>query len=153
MIIDKIKNAKTYINLSPRLTTALEFLAKADFSKKENGRYDIDGDNIYYLVQRYATKPIEEGRLEAHKKYIDIQFVAQGEENMGYCTVYDGLAIETPYNMEKDVMFYKRPDKLSFVGLYKGMFSVLFPDDAHMPQRQIKGPSEVLKVVVKVKTE
>jgi YhcH/YjgK/YiaL family protein len=150
MIVDKIENAGVYADLSERLAKALEALKKEDFSKKPDGRYDIDGSNLYYLVQRYQTKPMEQCKLEAHENYIDIQFVADGEEILAY-TPIDNLEVTTPYNKEKDIIFYKTPAKITSVNLTEGMFCVLYPQDAHMPKCQLSGPSNVLKVVVKVK--
>jgi len=150
MIVDKIGNAVAYADLSKRLAKALEVLKKEDFSKKADGRYDIDGSNLYYLVQRYQTKPMEQCKLEAHENYIDIQFAADGEEILAY-TPIDNLEVTTPYNKEKDIVFYKTPAKITSVNLTAGMFCVLYPQDAHMPKCQLSGPSNVLKVVVKVK--
>jgi YhcH/YjgK/YiaL family protein len=152
MIVDKIENSKLYAGLSARLAKALEVLKKEDFSKKADGRYDIDGSNLYYLVQRYQTKPADQCKLEAHKDYIDIQFVSAGEEILAY-TPIDNLEIATPYNKEKDIIFYKTPVNISSIVLTASIFCVLFPDDAHMPKCQLKSPSEVLKIVVKIKTD
>jgi YhcH/YjgK/YiaL family protein len=150
MIVDKIGNAGVYAGLSERLAKALEALKKEDFSKKPDGRYDIDGSNLYYLVQRYQTKPMEQCKLEAHENYIDIQFVADGEEILAY-TPIDNLETLAPYNKEKDIIFYKTPAKITSVNLTPGMFCVLYPQDSHMPKCQLSGPSNVLKIVVKVK--
>ena len=150
MIVDKIENSKLYAGLSARLAKALEVLQKEYFSKKADGRYDIDGSNLYYLVQRYQTKSMEQCKLEAHENYIDIQFAADGEEILAY-TPIDNLEVTTPYNKEKDIVFYKTPAKITSVNLTEGTFCVLYPQDAHMPKCQLSGPSNVLKIVVKVK--
>ncbi len=152
MIVDKIENAHLYTNISQRVAKALDVLKKEDFSKKTDGRYDIDGSNLYYLVQRYQTKPADQCKLEAHKDYIDIQFVSAGEEIFAY-TPIDNLEIATPYNKEKDIVFYKTPADISSIILTAGVFCVLFPADAHKPKCQLKSPSEVFKVVVKVKAD
>ena len=150
MIVDKIENAHLYAGLSGKIAKALEILKDTDFAKKTDSRYDVDGDNLFYIVERYETNPVEQGRLEAHKKYIDVQFIAGGEEMLGYYPL-DKLQIEQPYDEQKDIAFYKVPGKISSVNLEAGMFCVLFPQDAHMPCRQLAGPANVLKVVVKVK--
>ncbi|HUV40202.1 MAG TPA: YhcH/YjgK/YiaL family protein [Sedimentisphaerales bacterium] len=152
MITDKIENAHLYAGVSEKITRALEVLKNTNFAEKENGRYDIDGDNIYYFVQRYRTEPVDKGRLEAHKKYIDIQFVAAGRETLGYCTT-DNLQIEQPYDRDKDAVFFEVPKGISRISLYEGMFCILFAADAHMPGRELAGQCEVLKVVVKVRID
>jgi YhcH/YjgK/YiaL family protein len=152
MIVDKIENAYLYTDISQGFAKAFEVLKKEDFSKKADGRYEIDGGNLYYLVQRYQTKPMKLGKLETHKKYIDIQFVAAGEEVIGH-SLLSQLNIEEPYNEAKDVVFYKVPDEINTIKLSKGMFCILFSQDGHMPCCQLAGPCEVLKVVVKVKID
>jgi len=150
MIIDYIENAYLYVGLSDGLRKTFEIIKDKALSQKANGRYEVDGDKLYYIVQRYTTKPVEECKLEAHKKYIDVQFVVSGQEIVYYTTV-NGLKIETPYDQTKDVAFYKVPADLTAINLRQGMFCVLFPQDAHIPGCQFDGSSNVHKVVVKVK--
>ncbi len=152
MITDKIENAHLYGGLSEKFSRAFEVLKNTNFAEKENGRYDVDGDNIYYFVQCYRTGPIENGRLEAHKKYIDIQFVAAGRETLGYCPT-DNLQIQQRYDESRDAQFFKVPKGMSRISLYEGMFCILFAADAHMPGRELAGQCEVLKVVVKVRID
>lgn len=150
MIVDKIENAHLYAGLSEKIAKALEILRDEKLLEKGDGRYDVDGDELYYMIQHYQTSPVEQGRLEAHRKYIDIQFVAKGEELLGFC-VLDNLEIEEAYDEAKDCAFYKAPKSIGTVHLQAGMFCVLFPEDAHMPGRELNGPADVVKVVVKVK--
>jgi biofilm protein TabA len=151
MIIDKLENAYLYAGLSARIKRGLEVLKDKKLSAKKDGRYEVDGDELYYMVQRYTTKPIKEGRLEAHKKHIDIQFAASGEEMIGHCLLGQ-LDVEEPYDEAKDVVFYKVPERINTVKLGEGMFCILFPQDGHMPGCHLASPSKILKVVVKVKT-
>jgi YhcH/YjgK/YiaL family protein len=150
MVVDKLENADLYAGLSAKIKRGLELLKGEKLSAKKDGRYEIDGDELYYIIQRYTTKPVEEGRLEAHKKYIDIQFAASGEEVIGYSLIGQ-LNIEEPYDEAKDVVFYEVPEKINTIKLSEGMFCILFPQDGHMPGCYSAGPSEILKVVVKVK--
>ncbi len=151
MIVDKIENAGLYKNISPLIAKGLEILASQDFSKIPQGKHTVDGDDIFYIVQGYKTSPVEQGKLEAHRKYIDIQFIAKGQELIG-CTNIDSLECQTPYDQEKDIAFYKQPKDFTAVVLKEGMFCILFPQDAHMPGRKVNNPSEVLKIVVKIKS-
>jgi YhcH/YjgK/YiaL family protein len=150
MVIDKLENAYLYDGLSAKIKKGLGVLKDKKLSTKKDGRYDINSDNLYYIIQRYTTKPIKEGRLETHKKYIDIQLAASGEEVIGH-SLLSQLNIEEPYDEAKDVVFYKVPDEINTVKLSKGMFCILFPQDGHMPGCQLNGPSNVVKVVVKLK--
>ena len=151
MIVDRIENAHLYTGLPGKIANALQIPRDNKLAEKENGRYNVDGDNLYYLVQRYETKPTEQGKLEAHKKYTDIQFVAAGEELLGFAPL-ENLETKTPYDEAGDYTFYKVPERITNVNLQTGMFCVLFPQDGHMPGCQLNGPSNVVKVVVKLKT-
>ena len=147
MVSDSIENAHLYYNLSPRIEEALKFLETTDFTDAEEGRIDIDGDNIYALVQRYNTKPEDEGKWEAHRKYTDIQMVVEGSESVCVVNV-DYLDIIQEYNIEKDVEFYEGDG--DFLQLNEGEFVILFPHDAHMPGIEVEESDKVLKVVIKV---
>ena len=150
MVVDRIENLHLYTSLSEDIAKAFGILKQADFTTKKEGRYEADGDNLYYIVQRYTTKPIEQGRLEAHKKYIDIQFVASGEELLGHAPL-GNLETDVAYDEAADVAFYKMPDGITTVDLRAGMFCVLFPQDVHMPGCRTGAAANVLKVVIKVR--
>jgi biofilm protein TabA len=152
MVVDKLENAHLYAGLSAKIKKGLEVLRDKKLPAKKDGRYEVDGDNLYYIIQRYTTKPIREGRIEAHKKYIDIQFAASGEEMIGH-SLLDKLDIEEPYDGTKDVAFYKVPEKINTIKLSEGIFCILFPQDGHIPCCQVDGACRVLKVVVKVKID
>ncbi len=150
MIVDKLENAHLYTALGASIAKALEILKNPEIIGKEPGRYDIDGDNLYYMIQHYESKAVAEGKLEAHKNYIDVQFVAAGEEMLGYAPT-GRLEVDTPYDADSDFILFKPVDDMTPVALLKGMFCILFPDDAHMPCRQLNGPTGVQKVVIKIK--
>lgn len=148
MITDHISNAALYFPISERLKMALQYLSKTDFAKMAPGRYDIDGDNVYAMVQVYTTMPVSECTLEAHKKYIDVQFMADGEECIGY-EPFDYQEISEPYHENEDYWLFKgNPTLLKYT---KGMFAVLYPQDLHMPKVISGGSMPVIKVVVKVR--
>ncbi|MBU1096658.1 MAG: YhcH/YjgK/YiaL family protein [Ignavibacteriae bacterium HGW-Ignavibacteriae-2] len=147
MIYDSIENAKFYYNIDEKIKTALQFLSETDFTEAEPGRVDIDGDKIFALIQKYNTKPEDQGRWEAHRNYIDIQFVALGSETIGFVNV-DYLDIIQEYDSSKDVEFYDGEG--DFVQLNEDEFVVFFPHDAHMPGIEVEDTEEVIKVVVKI---
>lgn len=148
MIIDKLSNAHLYSGLSERINKAFSYLKKTDFSKMELGKYEIDGDNIFAIVNEYQTKDASEGKLEAHKKYIDVQFVAKGKELMGYVPLANQEVIDE-YNEQNDITFYS--SEKSFTQIDEGMFAIFFPTDVHLPGIKVNEKSYVKKVVVKVK--
>lgn len=150
MIYDQLKNAELYFPISERLIKAFEYLRSNDFTNIEPGRYDIDGDNIYAIVQEYDTKPMTSGRWEAHKKYIDVQYMVNGKEKMGY-SHKNKMIVTHEYNPEKDALYLKGEG--NFLTAEAGYFAVFFPSDMHMPCIAINLSTPVKKVVVKVRIE
>jgi YhcH/YjgK/YiaL family protein len=148
MIVDKTDNLKLYSNLGSKFQKAFSFITDPELMLLDNGKYEIDGDNAFALVSEYKTKDELDGKLEAHRKYIDIQFLAKGTELIGYAPFYRQKVI-TEYNEEKDVVFFN--GDRSFIKMEQGMFAVLFPYELHMPGIKSSMREDVKKVVVKVK--
>lgn len=147
MILDNIKNCKKYEQLNRNFEKAFQFLKREDLGSLAVGKYEIDGENIFAMVQEYETKDLENAKYEAHKKYIDIQYLMEGAENMGYVPL-DKLEVFSPYSEEKDFMLLTGETRL--ILLNQEEFFILFPEDAHMPGIFVKEKSKVKKVVVKV---
>ena len=151
MISDTIKNKNLYGGISSRIKSALEHLAKTDFTNIEPGRYELDGDNVFVLVQKYDTLPKDQGKWECHRKYIDIQYIVKGIEQIGFCNI-SSMKITTEYNPEKDVAFLSGDGDV--VTLNKGSYGIFFPEDAHQPKLAPENkPGPVKKVVVKIKVD
>ena len=149
MIYDRFENMGLYFGEAESLRKALEFAVNFDRSQPD-GRYDIDGDNIYALVMTYETKAIEDMKFEAHKRYIDVQLLLDGSEYMDV-SFEKTLEVDTPYSEQNDVALFQQPELFSSVLLKPGNFAVLYPDDIHQPGRSIGDKREVRKMVVKVK--
>jgi len=150
MIVDRIENARLYLPLHKGFEKAFAVLAEAGLAKKPDGRYSVDGDDVYYIVQHYTTKPIDQGRFESHRKYIDIQVLLAGQELLAYSPTA-GLEVVEPYNEEKDIMFYRVGTIIAQTRLEPGLFCLLYPHDAHLPSCQITCPAPVHKVVFKIR--
>lgn len=144
MIKDKIAYRKLYEGVNPGFKAAFDFIEECMKAPKEIGRYDLEG-GVFAFVQSYDSKPAENCKIEAHKKYIDIQFVLKGKELFGVAD----LGLQTMYedNFEaKDVAFYH--GDVDLITLTDGDFIIVFPEDAHRPQQG--DGSHVEKIVVKV---
>ena len=157
MIIDRLQNvqsgfypallsAEDESGLAQRLSAGFDYLQTVDAANLEPGRVEVDGDQVFALVQEYSTKPMDEGRWEAHVKYIDIQYLASGEEQVGYANVNDLTMGD--YDEAKDR--YIPQGEGSFIRLSAGMFGLFMPEDAHMPNMAVDQPQPVKKIVVKV---
>ena len=148
MIIDTLENAHFYYGISTRFSLALKFLKNTDFSNFDDGKFEIDKDNMYASIQSYNTKTQENALFEAHRKYIDIQYVIAGEELIGYTNI-KGLTPKSVYNEENDIVFMEGAG--DFLRLHSENFAILMPQDAHKPSIAVDKPSPVKKVVIKIK--
>ena len=147
MIADRLDRAAQYAGLPKRIRTALEWLRATDLAALPVGRIDLEGDKLFALVQEYDTKPMSEGLWEAHRSYIDVQYVVRGVERMGYTPV-ETITVTKPYDAEKDYLNGTGPG--AFIEAPAGMVFVLWPGDAHMPGMRVDGPVPVRKIVLKV---
>ena len=161
MIVDQIENvnSKYYagllrqhggsFKLAERLMLGLNFIQTGNVLELQPSRIELQGDQVFAMIQHYDTKPKEQGKWEAHRKYIDIQYVAEGEELMGYANLSHLQA--GAYDDEKDFLLLEGEG--SYVWMKPGTFVILTPQDAHIPQVAVSQPQPVKKVVVKVAVE
>lgn len=152
MIIDRISNAEQYAKIGSNIQKAFQFILNTDLANLEEGKYTIDGEAVFATISEYETKDLEEGAWEAHKKYIDIQYMISGKEKMGYCNI-DDLEIKVGYNEDKDILFLDGQGKGDFLLVDEGMFILFTPSDAHMPSIKDNKPQRVKKLVIKVQVD
>lgn len=148
MILDKLANAQRYYCLGPKFEKAFQYLADTDFSTLAKGKYEIDGTDIFAIVNEYDTIEVAGEQMESHKKYIDIQYMVNGEEQIGH----DFLQGQTPskaYDEEKDFMLFGEKPSF-FTRLAAGSFAIFFPTDLHMPNLKVEASIPVKKIVIKV---
>jgi len=149
MILDIIENAHLYYNISKNVARCVKILNDKNILNQPDGKYEIDGEKLYYLVVRYTTKPVYAGELEAHRKYIDLQFVISGEETIPYANT-STLKISQRYSKKVEATMYQIPKAFSKLRLYKGVFCIFFPQDAHLPGRISQKKSHIHKIVFKI---
>lgn len=149
MIADRLAHAARYAGLGSRIARAFEFFAREDLGALPDGRYDIDGADVFALVQRYHSRPVQEGRWEAHRRYADLQYVAEGEERIGYGPA--GRFSGAGYDADRDIEFLAGDG--DFIRLEAGGFMLIWPGEAHMPQLAPAAPAPVTKIVVKIRMD
>ena len=133
MILDSLKNKAQYAALHPRFQQVFDFIDNNDVASLPCGRHDIDGDNIYVVVQEWDLRELKEARLELHRKYIDIQVLLSGpNEVFGWSEKKDCLTPEADFDEAKDVQFFTDTPQC-FYSVGEGQFSILFPEDGHAP--------------------
>lgn len=149
MVIDRIENLNLYEPLLDCLPKAQKFLTDYKINPCADGRYELDGDKLFALVQQYQTKPAQ-GRLpEAHRKYIDLQVVMSGDENIGWAPLSTLKQETEEFSKGGDIGFYSGDIQI-WVTLKAGHFALLYPEDAHLPCAQVHGQSDVCKIVFKI---
>jgi len=150
MILDRLEHARLYRPLGVDIARALDFLQQTDLRALPDGRHELDGDRLYAMVQRYQPKSETEAVWEAHRKYIDVQYIVEGRERMGYTYLRNELAVRQAYDAQKDFAFYDATGDLLEVPA--GSFVLFMPHDVHAPGLTTEPPAaspRVCKVVVK----
>ena len=150
MIIDKIENIHLYKGLGSRINIGLNYLQNTNLLSLEEGKHLIDNEDVFALINKYQTKIDDEGNnyLEGHKKYIDIQYICSGTEQIGLTTFKNQKAIKE-YVANDDYQLFE--ENYSRVTLTEGMFAIFFPDDLHLPGIKSEETETVKKIVIKVK--
>lgn len=148
MIYDRFENLNLYCRPGDRLYTALVYAR--DVSRTvADGRGDIDGDRLYASVATYETGPRQERRFEAHRQYIDVQALLEGEEVIDAALDRE-LATLEGYDEKRDVMFLAPPPQFASLVMRPGWFAVFRPHDIHRPGCHLQGKRKVRKIVMKV---
>ncbi len=148
MILDSIKNAELYYSVSPFMAKAFEYIATVDLDSLEQGRYEIDGDNIFMNIVERELKNAPDAKVEVHNNYADIQIVVSGDpEGFGYIPRAQLTEPAEEFNTTKDIQFFKdAPQTIYYV--CPGQFTLLLPEDGHAP---LIGEGKVKKAVIKIK--
>lgn len=149
MIMDVVNNAPRYVTLHKGFSKAIDFLLRPDLKDLPEAKYEIEGDRIYAMVSKDFGQKREDALLETHEKYIDIQLVLAGTDDMGWkpktwCDQPAGA-----YDEQADLQFFT--DKpAAWLAAKSGTFVIFFPEDAHMP---MISSGQIHKVVVKIAAE
>ncbi|OGP07958.1 MAG: hypothetical protein A3G39_08805 [Deltaproteobacteria bacterium RIFCSPLOWO2_12_FULL_43_16] len=150
MIVTDINHIEHQVSKTAFFNKAIEFLRRPDIHNMSDGRVDIDGQQVFALVQRYETVKTDAPRFEYHRKYIDIQYIASGKEIICWAPV-ERMAVTEEYDIEKDICFGTVPkEEITSAFLQAGQLAVLYPEDCHAPKLAAVLPSHVVKIVVKV---
>lgn len=152
MIISNINNNDKTLRLPEPINKLLDIFKSTNFADMEPGKYDVEGDDLFYVVAKYKGKDKEEVQFESHKKYIDLQFIYSGSELMGFDKYDENLAIITPYDDKKDVMFYETPRHPMYLSCNAGDFVLFSGFDLHAPGISKIGQEDldIIKVVGKI---
>ena len=150
MIVTDLSNIDYQVSTTSVIKKAIDFLRRTNIHGLADGRVEIDGQQVFAIIQRYETVIAGVPKFEHHKKYVDIQYVASGEEVIGWAPA-DEITVTEAYDVDKDICFGTVPKgKITPVYMQAGQVAVLYPEDGHAPRLAAGESSHVLKVVVKV---
>lgn len=149
MILDTLSHSASYQQLGPRVAAGLEWLG-AFSPATADGRYDIDGDDVFALVQSYGTVPATEKKYESHRVYADIQYIAEGSEVIYYAPTA-GLVPTMAYDETKDCLLYSDPAAATPLFMAPGCLAIFYAQDGHKPGCIHNTASRIKKVVVKAR--
>ena len=146
MIFDSLDNAAFYYQLSPHIKKGFEFLANTkNLNDLPVGRIEIDGNNVFALVQEYDTKAFNIDMWEAHKKYFDIQFIVSGTEAIKVSRIED-MTPNTKYHTDGDYWLFSGDGNA--LKITENQFAIFSPEDIHQPAIAIEGSIQKIKKIV-----
>jgi YhcH/YjgK/YiaL family protein len=149
MILDSLENSQQYEALHPLFKKAFDFIKHTDFMQLKDGIIETGDPRLYFSITRLRGKDPQDGVIESHRKYIDIQSPLVGTESIGWKAGDELMIISEPYDEKKDVMFY-HDFPTTYTKLYPGQFAVYFPEDGHAPGI---GKGDIRKVIAKIAIE
>ena len=150
MILDTLPQWHRYAGVLPGFAQACKYLQTLT-PNTATGRYELDGDRMYCLVQQYQTKPVTQAKFEAHRNYVDIQYLLAGRETILWAPLAILTTVTQPYDTGRDVEFFATVTNTTPINLKAGQFCLLFPTDGHAPGVECNGALDVVKAVVKVR--
>ncbi|OCG24706.1 toxin-antitoxin biofilm protein TabA [Gilliamella sp. wkB108] len=151
MIIGNINHLGLVPYLPAKIKQSIEYVKDNVNSNTPVGRYEIDGDNMYFMVSDSTSRFIEQANPEYHAKYIDVQIVLDGKEGMALSTLPPHTKMLDDKLAENDIAFVQTPDEETMLVLQANDFIVFLPNEVHKPLCAIDNKiATVRKVVVKI---
>ena len=146
MIFSTVNSADRYAALHPLFPRAFEYIRNTDFSALAPGRHDIVGDDLFVIVEQVSGRTREAAQLECHRRYIDIQLILDGVDEMGWKSLSDCQEPVSDHSDERDIRFF-HDEPASWIATPPGHFCIFFPEDAHAP---LVASGSIRKVIFKI---
>ena len=145
MIFDTLENFGKYTSLNSNFAKVEEFLKSNNLEELDFGKHKIS-DEVFVISEKVPAKSLEDGVLEAHKNYIDVQLCLNSVDNMGWTSIDDCKSVSEEYDSSRDIVFYSDEIQKQ-IAVGKDNFVIFFPWDAHAPNI---GSGELHKIIFKV---
>lgn len=149
MILDHASQLRKYEALYPGAAAAADFLETITV-QTPSGRHEILNDQVYAIVQRYETQSAQSRVWECHDRYLDIQYLLSGTENIFWAT-REQIRNWSEYSQTGDSQVSPDCQEGTALHLHPGEFAIFAPQDAHKPGCFQTVSEHVIKVVVKIR--
>ena len=149
MILSTLSQSDRYAALHPLFPRAFDFIRDTDLLALAPGRYPIVDKQLFIIVEDVAGRAREAAKLECHRRYIDIQLVLEGVDEMGWKALADCTRPVSDYSAEKDIRFF-HDAPATWIATPPGMFCIFFPEDAHAP---LVSNGNIRKAIFKIAVE
>ncbi len=149
MFKGNLSNLETYQDLPVKIFEVIEQVKKHLSYSVENGRYQLEGDDVFFFVVDENTKLVTECKSEIHRKYIDIQIVLAGEERFGY-SLHPFKSITEDLLAVRDVAFSEDVVTEQFADLQVNDFIIFNAEQPHRPQIAVNEPMAIRKAIIKI---
>lgn len=146
MIFASLNESARCNSLHPLFARVFEFIRVTDFSALAPGRHNIIGDDLFVIVEQAPGRRRESAKLECHQRYIDIQLVLSGVDEMGWKALADCHTPCDEYSAERDIRFFE-DQPATWIATPPGHFCIFFPEDAHAP---LVADGEIRKIIFKI---
>lgn len=151
MILDTMEHAKQYVGLFPGVDRVLEAVRAYSPDNYPCGKVELEGNDLYLLLNSYETHTPEGALCEAHRQYLDVMYMVQGEETIYVKPVEQLRCVTKEYDPAIEALLGQTDSDATAVRLTAGSFIVLLPQDAHTPACHTDGPQHVKKIIGKVR--
>lgn len=134
---------------------AIRYCRETDVSEMGESRIALKGDAMIALICDRVTEAKEKKLPEVHRRYAELQFMAEGSEQIGYYPDLGNNQILQDCLDEKDTLYYQENPDAGEVMLQMtpGTYAIFFPEDVHRPFCQMEKPERVKKIVVKIELD
>jgi biofilm protein TabA len=146
MILDAVDNIDRYADRNPGFGLVHAFLCQNNIQNLALGTYEIDGERVFASIEKCSGKGRQHARLEAHRKYIDIQLCVTGSDEIGIKPLESCRSVTAEYDDARDIEFYSDTAD-TWVRIDRQTCAILFPEDVHAP---LAGNGEIIKLVFKI---
>ena len=150
MIQTTMAQVGRYAAMHPAFAEAFRALREQGEAPWKAGVTEVDGKALYINALAYETREAEP-LYEAHRQYVDVMYLLEGEETVAYCPLESLDEITTPYDADGDALLGRSSAAPSRVAFKPGDVAIFFPEDAHCPGLRREAPAQVKKLIAKVR--